>query len=254
MSETKRKIAFVTGASRGIGEGIARRLAEHGYRVVCAARSADTVDTIAREIGGMALALDVTDSAAIESALARVEAEWGPVDVLVNNAGIAESASLDRTTDDIWDRTIAVNLTACFQLTRRVVPHMVARKAGRVVFVASNAGLTGYAYTSAYCASKHGVIGFMRALAAEYARTGVTFNAVCPGFVETDMARAAIAKIEASTDRDAAGARKALERMNPQNRLIQIDEVVDAVLYLVGEGARGINGQTLTIDGGQVMS
>ena len=125
---------------------------------------------------------------------------------------------------------------------------MVEMGSGRVIFVASNAGLTGYAYTSAYCASKHGVIGLMRALVAEYARTGVTFNAVCPGFVETDMARAAIQKIEASTGRDAVASRKALERMNPQNRLIQVDEVVDAVL-LTGHGARGVNGQTLTIDG-----
>ena len=211
------------------------------------------MNALAREINGIPLALDVTDSEAIEQAITQLEASCGPIELLVNNAGIAESAALERTSDEVWHRTLAVNLTACFQLTRRVVPQMVEMASGRVIFVASNAGLTGYAYTSAYCASKHGVIGFMRALAAEYARTGVTFNAVCPGFVETRYGPGSYPK-DRSIGARCGGLSKGIGEDESSNRLIQVDEVVDAVLYLAGHGARGVNGQTLTIDGGQVMS
>ncbi len=253
MTEQQQRVAFVTGASRGIGEGIARALAQAGYRVACAARSKDAISALAEEIGGLAVPLDLTETDAISEAIDIVESTLGPIDVLVSNAGVAMSAPLERTSDADWDSTIAVNLTAGFLLTRRVVPGMVERGAGRVIYLASNAGLSGYAYTSAYCASKHGVIGLMRALAIENARTGVTFNAVCPGFVETDIVRETIEKIQATTGRDAEAARRALEKMNPQGRLIQVDEVVHAVMALVDEGARGINGQAITIDGGQVM-
>ena len=189
----------------------------------------------------------------MEAAVDRVESECGPIDVLVSNAGVAMSAPLHKTSDADWARTIGVNLTAGFLLTRRVVPGMVQRGRGRVIYVASNAGLSGYSYTSAYCASKHGIVGLMRALAVENARSGVTFNAICPGFVETDIVRETIATIQKTTGRDADAARRALEKMNPQGRLIQVDEVVHAVMALVEEGARGINGQAITIDGGQVM-
>ena len=247
------RIALVTGASRGIGAEIARALAAAGHRVVCAARSKDAIQSLADEINGLAVVLDVSDGDSINGAVQTVEERWGPVDILVNNAGIASSAPFTAFEDAEWDRIIAVNLTGGFKLTRRVMGHMAQRRWGRVIFVASNAGLTGYPYTSAYCASKHGVIGLMRALSAEYARTGVTVNAICPGFVETEMARNAIDQIEATTDRTAEQARHSLEKLNPQKRLIQVDEVAHCCTSLVADGARGINGQTIVIDGGQVM-
>jgi NAD(P)-dependent dehydrogenase (short-subunit alcohol dehydrogenase family) len=175
------------------------------------------------------------------------------VDVLVNNAGVAESAPLARTSDASWSRAIDVNVTAVFRLCRAVLPGMAARGWGRVITVASNAGLTGYAYTSAYCASKHAVVGLTRALAAEFARKGVTVNAVCPGFVDTEMTERAVANIVATTGRDAVEARAALAGLSPQKRLMTPDEVAHAVFALVPHEARGINGQAIALDGGQVL-
>ncbi len=243
------RTALVTGASRGIGLAVARGLAADGHRVVFAARSLAAIEAAAAECGGLAVRLDVTDQASIDAALAEV----GPVDILVNNAGVSDSAPFVKTPDEMWDRIIAVNLTGCFRVARACVGGMVERGWGRVVFVASNAGLTGYRYTSAYCASKHGVVGLARAMAAELAKTGVTVNSVCPGFVETDMARDAIDRIENTSRLDADGARQALEKLSPQNRLMQTGEVLHLVRSLVAEGARGINGQAVVLDGGQVL-
>lgn len=247
------RVVLVTGASRGIGAAIARALAADGHRVACAARSVTAIEQLASEIDGLAVPLDVTDPEAITAAVARIEAELGPVEVLINNAGVSNSAPIGKITDDDWDWMIGVNLTGGFKLARAVVPGMIERGWGRVIFVASNAGLTGYPYTAAYCASKHGTIGLMRAIAVELARSGVTSNAICPGFVETDMAREAIDRIVRTTGREPAKARAALARMNPQNRLVQVDEIAHLARTLIADGARGINGQALTIDGGQVM-
>ncbi|MFN3197265.1 MAG: SDR family NAD(P)-dependent oxidoreductase [Bradymonadia bacterium] len=249
----ERPVALVTGASRGIGAAIAAALCAEGYAVAWAARSIDALRDLVAEHGGLAVALDVTDDDAMTRALDEVREALGPIDVLVNNAGIAHSATIARTDDELWAQTLAVNLTAPFKLTRACMPHMLTQKWGRVVFIASNAGLSGYRFTSAYCASKHGVIGLTRALAVEVAGKGITVNAVCPGFVDTPMTEQTVARIQAITGRDAESARKALESLNPQRRLIEIDEVVHSTLALLPHGARGINGQTVVVDGGQVQ-
>lgn len=244
---------LVTGASRGIGAAIAQGLAADGHRVAFAARSVEAIEQRAAACSGLAVPLDVTDPESVQAAVQAVEAALGPIEVLINNAGVALSMPFEKTDADLWQRTLDVNLTGSYRVAHAVVPGMVARGFGRLIFVASNAGLSGYAYTAAYCASKHGMIGLMRGLAAELARRGVTSNAICPGFVETDMAQQSIDRIVETTGRTPEQARAALERLSPQHRLMQVDEIVHAARSLIPHGARGINGQAIVIDGGQVM-
>lgn len=245
------RVALITGGSRGIGEAIARRFAAEGLTVAIAGRDREALARVAYAIGARSFAVDLADREALAALVVEVHGSIGPVDVLVNNAGVADSASLERTDDATWDRALAVNVTAAFALCRAVLPGMAKRGWGRVINVASNAGLRGYAYTSAYCASKHALIGLTRALAVEYARSGVTINAVCPGFVDTDMAARAATRIAESTRREGEAARAMLEAMSPQRRLMTVEEVAHAAWSLVPHEARGIHGQALAIDGGQ---
>ena len=243
------KLALVTGGGRGIGAAIARALASAGARVIVCGRTKPELDTVAREIGGVAMRLDLTNRRETDEMTASV----GPVDVLVNNAGAAESAPLDRTTDEIWDRILEIDATAAFRVIRALVPSMVSRKWGRVINVASNAGVSGYGYSMAYCAAKHAMVGMTRALAIDLARTGVTINALCPGWVETQMADEAVTRIATKTGRSEEEARTQLAAMSPQRRLITPSEVAHAALMLCSDSARGIHGQTLVIDGGAIL-
>ncbi|MGE5182473.1 MAG: SDR family NAD(P)-dependent oxidoreductase, partial [Acidobacteriota bacterium] len=194
------KLALVTGGGRGIGAACARALAAAGARVIVCGRTKAELEHVASEIGGTVVLADLTDRAATDRMLAHV-GELGRVDILVNNAGVAESASLDKTTDEMWDRVVELDATAPFRITRTLVPPMIAAKWGRVVNIASNAGVSGYGYTAAYCAAKHAMVGWTRALAIDLARTGVTINALCPGWVHTQMSDEAVARIAAKTGR-----------------------------------------------------
>lgn len=243
------KQALVTGGGRGIGAAIARTFAREGARVVVCGRKLDDLAAVAREIDGTAVQLDLMDRAATDAALAKLPR----IDILVNNAGAAESASLERTTDALWDRIMELDATAPFRVTRALVPAMVKAGWGRVINIASNAGVSGYGYTAAYCAAKHAMVGMTRALAIDLARTGVTINAICPGWVETNMADEAIQRIAAKTGRSVEEAHATLAAMSPQKRLITADEVAHTALMLCPDGARGIHGQTLVIDGGAIL-
>jgi NAD(P)-dependent dehydrogenase (short-subunit alcohol dehydrogenase family) len=246
------RLALVTGGGRGIGAAIARRLAADGAKVIVTGRGAADLEQVAAEIGGFAIAGDLGNRDDADRVTRTVQ-EVGRVDILVNNAGIAESASLEKTDDAMWDRIQELNATAPFRLTRALVPAMVTAGWGRVVNIASNAGVSGYGYTAAYCASKHAMVGWTRALAIDLAKTGITINAICPGWVETRMVEEATARIAKKTGRSDADAKTALEAMTPQRRLIQPEEVAHAVAMLCDHGARGIHGQTLVIDGGAVL-
>ena len=243
------KRALITGGGRGIGAAIARALAGAGASVVVCGRTKASIDAVASELGGTALELDLMDRAATVRALQDI----GRVDVLVNNAGAAESASLERTTDELWDRIMELDATAPFRVTRALVPAMVKAGWGRVINIASNAGVSGYGYTAAYCAAKHAMVGITRALAIDLGRTGVTINALCPGWVETQMSEEAVARIAAKTGRSVEEARASLEGMSPQRRMIEPDEVAHAMVMLCADSARGIHGQTIVIDGGAIL-
>ncbi len=247
------KTALVTGGGRGIGKAIAKRLAADGAKVVVCGRSKGPLDEVAIEVGGTAMVVDLMDRAVTDAFVAKVQETVGTVHVLVNNAGMAEAAPLHKMDDGMWDRLMELNATASFRLTRAFVPAMIEAGYGRVVNIASNAGVSGYAYTAAYCASKHAMVGFTRGLAMDLARTPVTINAVCPGWVDTDMVAEATQRIAGKTGRDESEARKSLASMTPQARIIGPEEVAHLVASLCPLEARGIHGQTLVLDGGQIL-
>ena len=259
MTDLTGRVALVTGGGRGIGRAIALSLARAGADVAVSARHeaelAETVDAI-RAAGrrGEAVVCDVGDRPQVEGMVARVRQTLGEPLVLVNNAGIAASAKVSDTTDELWDRILRTNATGAFYCTRAVLPAMLQAGWGRIVNVASVASKVGGAYIAAYAASKHALLGLTRAVATEVATRGITVNAVCPGYVDTAMTDASTANIASKTKRSEAEARKILERFSPQDRLMTADEVAALATFLCTNAASGINGQGIVLDGGAVQS
>jgi NAD(P)-dependent dehydrogenase (short-subunit alcohol dehydrogenase family) len=247
--------ALVTGASRGIGAVVAAALAAEGAHVSLLARDAESLARLAGQLGNdraLPVAADVTDGASVRGAFAAARARFGPVHILINNAGQAASAKFTDTDEALWQRIMAVNLTGTYLCAHAAVTDMLELKYGRIVNIASIAGLRGAAYISAYVASKHAVIGLTRALALEYATRNITVNAVCPGYVDTDIVKQAVATIRNKTGRSESEALAALVATNPQQRLITPEEVANAVLWLCRPGSQSITGQSLIISGGEV--
>ncbi len=248
------KHVVVTGGGSGIGAATAARLYGLGANVTLVGRSRERLEQIQRKLPGAATATaDVTDPDAVKAAFETARQRFGPVAVLINNAGSVETAKLADTSVALWERTLAVNLSGVFHCIRAVLGELSGADYGRIVNVASTAGLKGYAYVGAYCAAKHGVIGLTRSLAMELARTAVTVNAVCPGYTDTAIVREAIDKIVAATGRSAAEARDELLKVNPQRRLVEPAEVAATIEWLCGHEARSINGQAIAVAGGEVM-
>jgi NAD(P)-dependent dehydrogenase (short-subunit alcohol dehydrogenase family) len=250
----KPTIALVTGGGRGIGRAVAHRISAEGVRVALTARSRDQLEETAASCDGPTLVLpeDITDPDAADRLFAAVESEWGPVDVLVANAGAGVSARVERTTDADWQRMLDVNLTAPFRCVRRAIPSMRDAGYGRIVVMASIAAKHGDPYIAAYTASKHGALGLVRSAAAELATSGVTINAVCPGYVDTPMTDATVEGIVDKTGRSADDARAILADKQPTGHLVTPDEVADAVWLCVTTSS--ITGQGINIDGGAVQS
>lgn len=250
MSDERQRTALVTGGGSGIGRAIAVALAQAGHRVAVAGRRPEPLDATVQALGGngLAIRMDVTDEASVDAAVARVEEQLGAPTVLVNDAGFASSGAFGSIPREDWDRAFAVNVTGAWLVTRRCLPAMLSAGWGRVVTVASTAALRGYAYTAHYTASKHAVLGLTRALAEEVGSKGITANAVCPGFVDTEMTARSVAQIVATTGRSEEDARRALAKQNRGRRLITPEEVAAATVYLVGDEARAVNGEALRIE------
>ena len=254
------KLALITGGGRGIGRAIALAFAREGAQVAVASRTLEQVEQVAEEIQkehnvkALALVCDVSDRSSVEETFADAQRFFDhDIEILVNNAGVAESATLANTTDELWNRHLAINLSGTFYCTRAALPAMVKNGWGRIINIASIAGKTGAPYITAYSASKHGVMGLTRSLAAEVGASGVTVNAICPGYVDTDMVSNGIERITTRTGRSADEALESLKKMSPQHRLVTSEEVAALALLLASEEGRGINGQGLNIDGGTVL-
>jgi 3-hydroxybutyrate dehydrogenase len=251
------KHALVTGGATGIGLAITQALLAQGVKVTITGRTEANLHAAVLQLNeaGMiqAIVMDVSDSASVMAGFAQAVQQFGTVDILINNAGQASSAPFLKTTEAQWQQMLAVNLTGTFLCTQQALPAMLAQSWGRIVNVASTAGLKGYPYVAAYAAAKHGVIGLTKSLALEVAQKGVTVNAVCPGYTETAIVRDAIANIMTKTGRSEDQTRAELAAGNPQQRLIQPEEVADTVIWLCSPASASQNGQSIAVAGGEVM-
>lgn len=254
------RIVLITGGGRGIGRAIALAFAREGALVGVAARTSEQVTDVAEEITAesnrkaLPTVCDVANPESIQQTFTQVKETYGRgPDILVNNAGIAESATFTKTSDDLWHKHLSINLTGSFHCMRAALPEMLERGWGRIINIASIAGKTGAPYIAAYSASKHGLLGLTRSAALEVAEKGITVNAICPGYVDTDMTTRGIENITQKTGRSAKEALETLKRMSPQNRLVTPEEVAALALLLASEAGRGINGQAINVDGGSVL-
>lgn len=254
------KVVLVTGAGRGVGRACAVGFARERARVVCAARTRAEIESAAEECrqagaeAALAVSLDATNPTAIEAAVRRIRGELGSVDVLCHAAGGARTAPFARTDDALWEEMLGANLTSAFYVARALVPDMVAKKSGRLVFIGSTAARTGFRYCAAYTAAKHGLLGMARALALELASEGVTANVVAPGFLDVESTRQSAAAVSQRSGRAVEEVLDSYRGFSPQRRLFTSPEVVAAVLYLASEEARGVNGQCLVLDGGGLVA
>jgi NAD(P)-dependent dehydrogenase (short-subunit alcohol dehydrogenase family) len=251
------EVALVTGAGRGIGRAVALRLAASGAKVGLMARTTSEIGEVAAEIraaGGEAHEVpgDVTVADDVTRVVAELASHAGGLTIVVNNAGTGKSAPFAKTSRGLWDEMIALDLTSAFTVTQAALPHLLAAGHGRIVNVASSAGLKGYPYIVAYCAAKHGLVGFTRSLAVELAGKKITVNAVCPGYVDSAMTSINIEIMSQKTKRPADKIRSELEAMSPQHRLFTPEEIAETVTYLCSPGAKGVTGQAIAICGGEL--
>ncbi len=244
--------AVITGGASGIGEAIAERLAETGMRITLMGRNPERLSATAGRLGAASQQVDITDPDSVRQGFSAAVQANGPISILVNNAGSAESSPFSKMDGEMWDRMLAVNLTGTYLCTRAVVDTMSNSGFGRIINIASTASQKGYAYVSAYCAAKHGVLGLTRSLALEMARKGVTVNAVCPGFTDTDLVARSLDTIVENTGMPREKALAELVKNNPQGRLIQPQEVAETVVWLCGEHSGSITGQAIAVSGGEI--
>lgn len=256
--EAEGKIVLVTGGSRGIGRSIALVFAAHGSHVVLTGRTQANLDAVAEDIrrfGGRALPIscDVTDKQEVKALKSKIKTHLGTVQILINNAGVAPAASFLEMPDRLWEEVLRVNLTGTYNCCKVFLPEMIAAKWGRIINIASTVAKVAYSHTSAYTASKHAVLGLTRALAIEMARSGVTVNAICPGYVETELTLNNARMMAEKTGRRVEEALRLFRGSSPQNRLIAPEEVAELAVMLAAKSADGITGQAINIDGGAVM-